>query len=253
MNNIYKLAGTLNLEMRRQESIARNLAATTLPGYRAEYLTSAATFQEELDGALGEQHRAAGPDAGTRIVDFSQGPLEKTGRSLDFAINGDGFFEVTTAEGKPLYTRNGSFELTPAGTLVTRDGYTVAGAGGPINAGTDGGLDGLFINKDGELVLPSANGSETLGRIRVVRIEEPTKLQRTTAGYFSLRDEDLALARDADPEAHTLLNRCLEGANISPVREMANMIQSMREYEMANKVIKMQDELSRTEREQLTA
>ena len=67
----------------------------------------------------------------TGSVDLSQGSLLTTGRSLDVAINGKGFFVIETENG-PLYTRNGVFQVGNSGQLVDLDGRLVAGEAGPI-------------------------------------------------------------------------------------------------------------------------
>ncbi|MFX6803831.1 flagellar hook-basal body complex protein, partial [Acinetobacter baumannii] len=64
--------------------------------------------------------------------DFSQGPIQDTGRALDVAIQGRGWMAVQTADGGEAYTRNGSFKINENGILQTQNGQSVQGDGGPI-------------------------------------------------------------------------------------------------------------------------
>ena len=114
------------------------------PGYKADR-----TAQREF-GELLLANRANGATIGTQSTavqvdnietDFSPKPSRDTGEPLDFAITGEGFFGVRTAQGV-RYTRNGQFTVSPQGLLVTASGDPVLGRGGrTVRVGDDGRVD----------------------------------------------------------------------------------------------------------------
>jgi flagellar basal-body rod protein FlgF len=247
LGNIYQLASQMSLETQRQELIARNLAGSGLAGYKAQQM-AAGDFALLLAQASGAT-TADGTQPGT-VSDFSQGALKITGRTLDFAINGPGFFQVTTPEQTKLLTRNGAFHLAADGTLVTLEGYPVAAAGGePLRFNPEDGLDRLTVRADGSLVIRSDAGERQIGKLALVTVPSPERLDRVTASYFrapaGLR---LEAAKDA-----AVTNGALEGANFAPVREMASMIQSLREFEMGHQMLRLQIELAKDEQQKLIA
>ncbi|CAN5234710.1 hypothetical protein BH20ACT16_BH20ACT16_08880 [soil metagenome] len=130
-------------EQVRQDLISHDLANASTPGYKADRVTTQ-SFGDLLlrDSASGTPVGALG--LGARIeaqtTDLSPGPLRTTGESLDFAVEGEGFFAVRGAGGT-RYTRDGQFQLSSKGTLVTAGGEEVLGPGGqPVRVGKDGAV-----------------------------------------------------------------------------------------------------------------
>ena len=138
---LYIAATGMVAEQVRQDQIANDLANAATPGYKADR-TSQAGFGELLlaNSATGQ---VVGPQ-GTAVqvsaveTDFSPKPAKDTGEPLDFAIVGEGFFAVQTANGT-RYTRNGQFQADAQGRLVTSQGDPVLGRGGrTLAVGADG-------------------------------------------------------------------------------------------------------------------
>jgi flagellar basal-body rod protein FlgF/flagellar basal-body rod protein FlgG len=131
---------------------ATNLANAQTPGYRAEqdYFRSVLLGPDATGSQLGQTVNNYGLIGGDQL-NLGQGAIEQTGNPLDLAIEGEGFFEVQTAQGL-RYTRDGGFHRTPAGQLVTAAGDTVLSANGqviPIPPGqVEVGSDGV-ISVDG--------------------------------------------------------------------------------------------------------
>jgi len=150
------------------------------------------------------------------------------------AIDGDGFFVVSTPEGE-AYTRNGNFHIASDGALMTSDELPVLSDNGPIVVGEkefEIGMDGT-ITIDGE----------AFGRLMVVDFEKPYQLEKTAAGLFRTLPE----ANRIDTEYAYLRQGYLEKSNIDIVREMVDMIASYRNYESDQKAIQILDEsLSKT-------
>jgi flagellar basal-body rod protein FlgF len=112
------------------DTAAANLANAQTPGYRAEreYFRSVLLGPDALDSQLGKTINNFGLLGGDRL-DLGQGPLEQTGNPLDLAIEGQGFFQIQTANG-PRYTRDGSFRRSQADQLVTAKGEPVLSSTG---------------------------------------------------------------------------------------------------------------------------
>src|SRR4029077_17277827 len=168
LRGIYSAAYAMEMSARNHEIVAENLVHATTPGYRRQaslYEASPASIMPPASG---------GPAADFQLprsyTYFEQGPLQHTHNPLDFAVSGDTFFVVEGPNG-PLYTRNGSFELSPGGELQTRDGgYRVSGQGGAITVPLDAGP--ITVGSDGTV---TANGAQ-IGRLQLANFERLEEL-----------------------------------------------------------------------------
>ncbi|MFQ7855341.1 MAG: flagellar hook-basal body complex protein [Flavonifractor plautii] len=118
----YNLTSGILSQSRRLDTVANNMTNLSTSGYKAEQYTDS-TFQEVLISRVGNKDKSSPTVIGEEsyilapsqlYVDYSQGSLEETGLTLDFAIEGDGFFAIQTAQGVE-YTRSGSFSLDGEG------------------------------------------------------------------------------------------------------------------------------------------
>ena len=210
---LYIAASGMLAEQIRQEQIANDLANASTAGYKADR-TAQRSFGDLLlantttGGAVGRQGTAVQVDA--IETDFSPKPARETGEALDFAISGEGFFAVQTAQGV-RYTRNGQFALDPQGRLVTAQGDPVLDAGGrPITA---------------------ADGRVDPRRIGVVTLTDPRK-----------EGDSLVSGTPAGAAAGTVRSGALEGSGADAARSMVDMIASMRAFEAGQKVIQAIDD-----------
>jgi flagellar basal-body rod protein FlgG len=145
------------------------------------------------------------------------------------ALQGDGFFAVNTPFGE-RYTRDGSFSLTPDGTLVTKNGASVAGERGVLTGLTEGELK---ILPTGEVY----NGDKFIDKIKVVAFNDKKQLQRLGDNLF---------VHDGAPEnivTHNgqITQGYLENSNVNPMKNMSNMIIAHRTYEALQKAVKAYD------------
>jgi flagellar basal-body rod protein FlgF len=213
---LYIAASGMLAEQLRQQQIANDLANTSTPGYKADR-TAQKSFgnlllQNTLTGqTVGSQSTATIADE--QVTDFSPQPLRDTGEPLDFAISGDGFFAVRTADGT-RYTRDGQFTVSPAGELVTAQGDQVLGRGGqPIRVGSDGKVDPR--------------------RLDVVGLTNPRK-----AGDGLVTGTPGGTASTGQVRAGAL-----EGSGADPARSMVDMIASLRAFESGQKAIQAIDDV----------
>ncbi|MCP4377252.1 MAG: flagellar hook basal-body protein [bacterium] len=204
-------------------AITHNLANANTAGFKRQI----GSMAQSSDGAQVE---------GGISIDFDQGKLVRTGRSLDFALEGDNsFFVVETPEG-PLYTRNGVFRANSKGQLVDGAGRTVAGQSGPIVIPPSVGVSGVDVSTDGLMT----GAGQAIGRIKIVDFtdEEIKKLART--GGVAFKAPDGMKAKDA--EKPVVYQRFQEASNVVAVEELVDLITLSRLYEGNFKSIGSQDE-----------
>ena len=210
---LYIAASGMLAEQIRQEQIANDLANASTPGYKGDR-TAQRSFGDILlansttGAAVGRQSTAVRVDA--IETDFSPKPARETGEPLDFAISGEGFFAVQTAQGV-RYTRNGQFSLDPQGQLVTAAGDAVLGTNGRPIVATDGKVDPRLIG--------------------VTALTNPRK-----------EGDSLVSGTPAGAAASTVRSGALEGSGADAARSMVDMIASMRAFEAGQKVIQTIDE-----------
>lgn len=249
---------SLHLEQTRIDNLANNLANAATSGFRqiltrvteqvapqpgqpeGEEAPPAADREatQELARTLPAPTGADGRAAGrtlvmSQAVDMRPGPLSATGRHLDVAISGPGFFVVRDPEGNEHYTRDGSFNLDAGGQLVNAGGLSVLGTGGPIPAA--GGE--LAIDAHGALLV---DGVER-GRLRLVTFEQPHQLLHRGDGVLAAPPG--LVATEVPPGEATLLQGHLEGSNVDTVRTLVDMIAAQRAFEIGAKVLQANDEM----------
>ncbi len=231
MENTALIALSHQAALRRQmDVVANNFANMNTTGYKGERMM----FVEHLvpnrdDNGLKGDALAFVRDVAT-ARDFSQGRESETGNPLDLAIEGEGFFVVESPSGE-RYTRNGRFRVDEGGQLITEHGMPVqTSSGGPIffsPTDTD-----ITVSQDG--VVSSQNGE--IGRLRIVRFENPHNLQVVSGGLMSSPD------RPEDVESVNIMQGVLEGSNVEPIIEMTRMMRVQRAYDSARKLIDKEDE-----------
>ena len=220
---IYTAMTGAKATMGQQAAVANNLANASTTGFRAEvHRLRAVQVQTEA-----QPTRAFVVDA-TVGTDFSAGPLQHTGNSLDVAVTGKGWLAVTTADGGEAYTRSGSLSLDENGILRTQGGLAVLGDGGEIAIPPDNAVE---IAADGTVTaIPltgARNAANAVGRLKLVNPPEE-ELVRGGDGLFRLQS-----GNDADlDESVRVGGGYLEGSNVNLVEQMVSMISLARNYEM---------------------
>jgi flagellar basal-body rod protein FlgG len=220
---------------RQYEAIAHNLANANTTGYKRRLTAFQCLLEAQMQGA-DPANVLTGEVKGTVTIDHAQGPLTNTGRSLDVAIEGEGFFVIETPEG-PLYTRNGSFEVNPQGQLVDASGRTVSGEGGPIVLPGAVGVSRITVSQDGTVWA----GGQSVGRLSLVRFENPSVLEPVGQSCFRA-----PAGAAPGPTANAKVRQFFqEGSNVNVVEELVGLIAVTRLYEANVKAIEKQDEQAR--------
>lgn len=190
---------------------------------------------------------------GTRIsntqLDMTDGSLQTTGRQLDTAIQGNGFYKVkildTIGDGYG-YTRNGNFFVNNQGQLVVGmgDGYLVQPAIQIPN-----GVTSIAIGQDGTIsVTNSAGQQSTVGQLKVTQFINPQGLQ-LLGGSIYMPTQASGAPIDSNPGdngAGTIMQGFLEGSNVDPVKELVTLIQTQRSFELNSQSIQTADEALQT-------
>jgi flagellar basal-body rod protein FlgF len=196
--------------------MANNIANMSSPGFKRERMM----FEEYLAAARGGNASSYVSQAGNNH-DMSVGPISQTSNPLDLAINGAGWFAVTTPNGTE-YTRDGHLELDTQGNLVTSDGYQLQGDGGaaitvPANSGP------ITIAPDGTVSTPQAQ----IGHIPLVTFDNP---QAMTAEGNNLYNSSEAPQPVTNQQ---IMQGALEGSNVQPVLAITQLMTASREMTAA--------------------
>jgi flagellar basal-body rod protein FlgF/flagellar basal-body rod protein FlgG len=226
--------------MQAMDTIANNLANVSTVGYRAAQNVFSSVLQDANNTSASELNQAInnfGVMNGT-ILDLSQGALQKTGNDLDMAIQGSGFFAIQTANGI-RYTRNGSFQVSSKGELVTTNGDPVMGDKGAIHM--VGGP--ISISPDGTI---SSNGA-VAGKLKMVKFAAGTSLTSEGNTYYSAPPKT-----EADDTDSRVQQGALESSNVNPVTSMVQLITAQRSAEMMQKALTMfNSEIDKTATQEL--
>jgi flagellar basal-body rod protein FlgF len=213
-------------QMTALDATANNLANATTVGYKAEQ----AVFQEHLIQAIysGKAQKEMRYNGVAEVSsDMRAGPLQVTNRSLDAAIDGDGFFAVRTPRGE-RYTRAGNFQLGPSGTLVTSQGYAVLDSSGkPMQVSLDGRQ--VDIGQDGTLRVDG----EDHGQFRIVSFDNLRGLEKEGEQLF----RPTARAGVARPAQVSLQGGALEMPTVSVVKGMTDLVSATRAFEALEKAV----------------
>jgi flagellar basal-body rod protein FlgG len=211
------------LKQKHMDLFAQNIANVNTNGYKKERIS----FREYLipaDNASGvvEDGRTM-TQLSAQVTDFSNGPILSTSNPLDLAISGDGFFALENNR----YTRNGNFKISNDGYLATQGNIKILGDGGPIS------IEGnrIGISSSGEVFADDIS----VGNIKVVDFEDRSKLKKMDGGLFY--SEESGQEIDAN-----ISQGYLESSNVEVIREMVQMVTSMREFESYQKMIHAFDE-----------
>jgi len=216
-------ASGLRSRMESLDLLANNLANTETGGYKSD---------REFYNLYVAPEANADPPVTMPVIerqwtDFSQGSLRNTGSPLDFALSGKGFFAVD-GPGGPLYTRQGAFHVSPAGLLVTSEGYPVRLAGGgQLQSQSSAPFE---VTPDGTV----SQQGQVLGKLDLVNFQDSSVLAKRGNNYFRAGDASAAPVTAADVEVQ---QGKLEASNVGTAESAVRLVSVMRQFEMLHKAI----------------
>ncbi len=222
LDGIYATAAGLDVFTKRQEIIATNLANVNTTGFKRN-VTNFEIILEKIAGYEDTESLRANVD-----IDFSEGNHDYTGNSLDMAIDGKGFFTIETGEGL-RYTRNGKFQLSGSGEIVTSSGDKLLAASGP-----------LVIPKGGSEIRINGKGTVNvdnivIGNLLITNFEQPSLLIPKDRSLF---EAPITAIADINSTDFKIAQGYLERANVNVIMEMVTMIENMRNYEASSHIMK---------------
>jgi len=251
------IAGTgMQAQQTNVEVISNNIANMTTTGFkrqRAEFqdliyqnLRRVGSTSSDAGGVV-----PSGAQVGLGVKTAAiyrineQGNLQQTSNTLDLAIQGNGYFQVTLPDGETAYTRDGSFGLSPEGQIVSADGYVVQpGITVPTNATS------LTINATGQVqaTLSGQTAPSVVGQLQLAAFPNPAGLDAQGSNLLlaTAASGNAVTGTPGSPGFGSTLQGFVETSNVNVVSEITDLITAQRAYEMNSKVITAGDEMLST-------
>ncbi len=243
----------MSAQQMRVETISNNLANMSTTGYNARRAEFADLHYQQINRA-GAVSAADGTVLPTGVqvglgvrpsaitVNLAQGSLSATGGDLDLAVEGQGYFEVTLPSGQSAYTRDGALKRSADGLIVTSDGYAVSPE---ITIPND--VRSISINADGEVYayFQEATEAQLLGQLTLAGFSNAKGLEAMGSNLF-LETEASGSPIVSSPGTDglgTLRQGYLEASSVDAVREITQLIEAQRGYELNAKVISAADQM----------
>lgn len=275
LRGIYTSASGMMAQQWRMDAVSNNLANVDTTGYKSDQAIHKAfpqlllrRFNTDIVNlppsgqipSLGSVDKApiigklgTGVELNEVFTVFEQGAFQESGNPFDLALEGKGFFVVSTPYGERL-TRNGSFHLGPEGLLVSKEGYPVLGQNGPISLK----LNNFTIDPEGRIFHNAEfgedptrlvsmeenewNETELVDQLRIVDVDLPRYLKKQGSSLYSTTEYS-GQAYELPQASRALVRQgFLEGSNVNAVKQMVQLIEINRAYEANQKVIQAQDQ-----------
>ena len=201
------------------------------------FLANAVDFTSEPVYGPGYATRvnAVAGDAG---IDFSNGVLQDTGRSLDIAVNGSGYIAVQAPDGSEAYTREGDLRVGPNGEVTTATGLPVLSENGPVSIPP---ATTVTIGSDGTVsIVPLGLQPSAQSQVDKIKLVDPpaASLVKGADGLLHLKAGGKA---KTDPTV-TVTSGELESSNVNAAQSLVNMIELQRLYELQVKSMNSTDQ-----------
>ena len=252
IRGLYTAATGMNAQQHNIDVTSNNIANVNTMGFKKDRAEFQDLMYERLNytaGATSDSTRnPTGIDVGLGVrvsgvqKSFLQGELKDTGNSLDIAIEGKGFFQITQPDGEIAYTRNGSFKLDNEGAIVNGNGYRLE----PEIVVPQNLID-LTIAKDGMVSAtdPTTGTIQQLGQITIADFINPAGLRPIGETLFMDTEAsgDPIVGNPTTDQLGNLRQGMVELSNVALVNEMVDLITAQRAYEANSKSISTTDEM----------
>jgi flagellar basal-body rod protein FlgG len=243
LDALYISAIGLRSQQDQLDVIAGNLSNINTPAFKRR----SADFSSLLDRAPARAEAGSAMSAQPRpnrvaLTDLSPGDLKPTGRALDVAIAGAGFFEIELANGETGYARTGSLHVNAEGGLSLASGHPIK-----VDLRVPAGASNVEIRDDGTVTatLMGDRDATVLGQLELANFANPERLQYRGEGVFTAPEggAEPVRARPGEEGTGRLLAGNLEGSNVRMVDEMVSLMLMQRVYELNSRVAQVADEL----------
>ncbi len=240
-------ASGLNSQQIKVDTIAHNLANLNTTGFKKSRVEFSEQVRQEIShygipvaqAAEGQKEYETG--SGVKVaginVNFQPGNVIETGRPLDLAVLGEGFFKVILPDGEERYTRDGCFSVDLNGRLVTSSGYVLD------DIEVAPGSGGITVAPNGTILSGEGDNSVEARQIMLYKVTNKAGLKAEGGNLFSLTAGE-ALPGSPGSEGLGLLGQgCLEAANVDLTEEMADLIVAQRAYAFNSRTMRTADEM----------
>ncbi len=238
---------------RRTETVANNLANMNTTGFqrrRTEFndlIYKNMSRPASISSSPGETvpggvHTGLGVKASSVYRIAAQGHLKSTANPLDLAVEGAGYFQVQLPNGETAFTRDGTFQLSPDGIIVTHDGFPVLpNITVPTNARD------ITVNSTGTVLatIPGQQEPSNVGTIQLVLFPNQGGLKAVGDNLYvpTTQSGGASIVAAGEDGGGTILQGFVESSNVNPIEEITNLIRAQRAYDMNSKVMKTADEM----------
>ncbi|MFH0919961.1 MAG: flagellar basal-body rod protein FlgG [Fibrobacterota bacterium] len=254
IRSIYSAATGMKAQQMYVDNISNNLANANTVGFKKSRLE----FQDLLYQNIQEpgeniSEQAVHPTGlqvglGVQVAGnqkmFTQGNIIQTDNKFDWAIEGDGFFQIMRPDGTIGYSRDGAFKVSSEGVLVNSSGYLLEPE---ISLPVDGQVDTVTIDTDGRLYIQMVGEDVTqeFGQLEIARFVNPAGLKALGGSLYAATPASGApiVAKPGEETMGVVEQGKLETSNIMIVEEMVNMIMAQRAYEICSKGVSTSDEM----------
>ena len=219
----YVALSGMRTQLGQLDRLSEDLANSQTAGFKAEKTSYETSNRPNFEDAM---ETAFDVRVGDRKLDTRPGNVTPTGRGLDIALQGDGYLVIKTPEGE-RYTRNGHLMKTIDGSLVTREGSVVMGQDGPIKIE---GRGDIKIEEDGTVRV----GKEPVGKLAVVRFENPGELLRAGGALLVAPKEATPIPIEEGP---LVKPGALEDSNVSVVERLGELTNVSRAFQSLQKAL----------------
>ena len=246
---LYVGATGMRAHQTQVDTIANNVANVNTVGFRRETVNFSSVMAALQSGAtdpLGASLRESLANRGAGAIASLQlstngGELRQTQQTLDVAIEGRGFFEVTLPDGTPAYTRAGAFTLNSDGLLANASGLPLAG-----RIAIPGDVANLRVLRNGQVLadLPDRTDVE-LGSIEVASFANAAGLESIGDNLFraTAASGEMSLGTPGDSGNGALRQGFLESSNVQLVDELVALMLAQRGFEMNSKIVQAADQM----------
>lgn len=252
IRGLYTAATGMNSMQHQIDVTSNNIANVNTLGFKQDRAEFQDLMYESLNYTAGQTSQTTinptGIDVGLGVrvsgiqKNFLQGDLKLTSNTLDLAIEGNGFFQITTPNGEEAYTRNGSFKLDSEGNIVNGNGYLLE----PQITVPDNLVE-LTIANDGTVTAedPATGAITNLGQITIVDFVNPAGLTPIGESLFRVSDAsgEATVGNPTEDQFGSIRQGMIELSNVKLVNEMVDLITAQRAYEANSKAITTTDSL----------
>jgi flagellar basal-body rod protein FlgG len=233
LEGLYSAAAGMAAQQEQLDSIGNDLANLSTDGYKSERVAFSDLLYSTVDIAGTDTTTGAGASAHVLGRNETQGAVRETGDPLNMAIEGDGYFQITRANGTTALTRDGSFAVDASGTIINSEGSRLSP---PIKLPPGVSPGDVRIASDGTVTA----GERKLGQIKLVTVTSPDHLL-ADGGNALIPTATSGVVRAAGKAS--IHQGAVEGSNVDVARDMAMMVTTQRTFQMNSTAIQTDSQM----------